>query len=90
MRLSRITELSERVEKLANEFVLAKKDNARLKRLLTVAESKIRKLVEPDSVPTNGGLPELVKQLERLKEERKMIKEKVEKMSAKLEKFYET
>lgn len=90
MRLSRITELSERVEKLANEFVLAKKDNARLKRLLAAAESKIRKLVEPENVPTNGGLPELVKQLERLKEERKMIKEKVEKMSAKLEKFYET
>ncbi len=89
MKLSRITELSERVEKLAKEFVQTKKDNARLKRMLAVAESKIKKLTDPEKTPTNGGLTELVKQIEKLKEERKMIKAKVEKMTAKLGKFYE-
>lgn len=89
MRSSRINELSERVEKLATEFVVAKKENARLKRLLSAAESKIKKMITAKDVPVNGGLTEVTKQLEKMKDERRMIKSKVEKMSARLDKFFE-
>ena len=89
MRSSKITELSARVEKLAKEFVGAKKENARLKRLLSAAESKIKKLMTSKDVPVNGGLTAVTKQLEKMKDERRMIKSKVEKMSARLDKFFE-
>lgn len=88
MKSSQIAELSKKVEKIAKEFVLTKKENVRLKRMLGVAESRIKKLTS-SGVPVNGGMTELVKQIERLKEERKMIKTRVEKMTSKLEKFYE-
>lgn len=89
MRSSKISELSERVEKLVTEFLTAKKENARLKRLLSAAESKIKKITTAKDVPVNGGLTAITKQLEKMKDERRMIKTKVEKMSAKLEKFFE-
>ncbi|MFQ5432944.1 MAG: hypothetical protein ACE5EN_10615 [Nitrospinota bacterium] len=89
MRSSRISELSERVEKLVKEFVAAKKENARLKRLLSAAESKIKKMTTAKDIPVNGGLTAVTKQLEKMKDERRMIKSKVEKMSARLDKFFE-
>ena len=89
MRSSKITELSERVEKLVKDFLATKKENARLKRLLSAAESKIKKMTSAEVVPVNGGLTAVTKQLEKMKNERRMIKSKVEKMSAKLEKFFE-
>lgn len=88
MKSSQIAELSKKVEKIAKEFVLTKKENVRLKRMLGVAEAKIKKLIAP-GVTVNGGMTALVKQIEKLKEERKMIKTRVEKMTSKLEKFYE-
>lgn len=89
MRSSKINELSERVEKLAKDFVVAKKENARLKRLLSGAESKIKKMTTAKDIPVNGSLTMLTKQLEKMKDERRMIKSKVEKMSSKLDKFFE-
>ncbi len=89
MRSSKISELSERVEKLVKDFLAAKKENARLKRLLSAAESTIKKMTTDNNVAVNGGLTAVTKQLEKMKNERRMIKSKVEKMSAKLEKFFE-
>jgi hypothetical protein len=77
------------VEKLAKDFVSTKKENARLKRLLLAAESKMKKMSATKDVPVNGGLTAVTKQLEKMKDERRMIKSKVEKMSTRLDKFFE-
>jgi hypothetical protein len=85
---SRIGELAAKVEKLSKGLVASAKENARLRRLLLSAESKIRELANAG----NGdglNMPEMSRQMEKMKNERKAIKEKVEKMALKLEKFYQ-
>lgn len=88
---SRITELSSRVERLSKDLVSANKDVARLRRLLLAAEAKIKELSVPGGNGNGEGanIMELTRQIEKFKLERKSIKDKVEKMSNKLEKFYQ-
>ncbi|MBI5178466.1 MAG: hypothetical protein HZA04_04330 [Nitrospinae bacterium] len=88
---SRITELSARVERLSKDLVAVNKDVARLRRLLLAAEAKIKELSAPGGNGNGEGanILELTRQVEKFKQERKTIKDKVEKMSAKLEKFYQ-
>ncbi|GMT43178.1 MAG: hypothetical protein IEMM0002_1589 [bacterium] len=85
---SHVNELAERVERFARELVYTRKENVRLKRLLAAAEIKIKKIVNPEGRGANGGILELTRRVERMKEERKMIKTKIEKMAIKLEQFY--
>lgn len=86
---SRIKELAEKAERLAKEHVACRRENARLKRLLLAAESKIREL-SLHGAPSDGpGITEITRQMEKMKQERKSIREKVEKMSVRLEKFFQ-
>ncbi len=87
---SRIGELAGKVENLSKDLVASAKENARLRRLLLSAENRIKEL--SSSGPHNGdgaGMMEITRQMEKMKSERKVIKEKVEKMALKLEKFYQ-
>jgi hypothetical protein len=85
---SRVKELSTKVEKLSKDFLSVTKENAKLKRLLHSAETMINGLAK--GVPAGNGGPgvqELTAQVEKLKQERKIIKEKVGKMAQTLEKL---
>ena len=87
---SRIKELSARVEKLSQELVSMANENARLRRLLQSAEKMIKDLSNGKS-SRNGfnGLRELSQQVDKLKQERKIIKEKLGKMALNLEKLHQ-
>ena len=86
---SRIMELSAKVGRLSKELVSAAKENARLKRLLASAETMIKEL--SSGVSSGNGAPnvrELTDHVEKLRHERKIIREKVSKMALMLEKLY--
>lgn len=86
---SKLKELAGKVERLSKEYVVCRRENARLKRLLLAAEVKIKNLSMPGASGAEGaGVMDLTRQVEKMKGERKVIKEKVEKMAARLEKFY--
>ncbi len=82
-----IDELKKKVDSLCGELISSKNETARLKRLLLAAENKVKKLSGKSE--TSGGILDLSRQIEKYKSERKVIKAKVEKMTSKLEKFYE-
>jgi outer membrane murein-binding lipoprotein Lpp len=86
---SRIKELSAKVEKLSADLVSTAKENVRLKRLLLSAETMIKEISNGAPSGNGGsGVRELTTQVEKLKNERKLIKDKVGKMTATLEKIY--
>ncbi len=86
---SKLKELAAKVERLSREYVVCRRENARLKRLLAGAEVKIKNLSLPGASSAEGAnVLELTRQVEKMKGERKAIKEKVEKMATRLEKFY--
>lgn len=85
---SRINELAAKVEKLSKEMVSATKENSRLKRLLNAAENMIKEMSGGAPSGNGGaGVRELTAQVEKLKGERKLIKDKVGKMASTLEKI---
>lgn len=86
---SRVMELSAKVEKLIGELSSTAKENARLRRLLASAEAMIKDL-SGGGRSGNGpaGVRELTDQVEKLRHERKIIREKVSKMAVMLEKVY--
>ncbi len=87
---SRMKELADKVERLSKEYVVVRRENARLKRLLLAAEAKIKELSFPGAASAEGAnVIDLTRQVEKMKAERKIIKEKVEKMANRLEKFYQ-
>jgi len=88
MQSSRINKLAEKVERLAQKLVSTRKENARLKKLLGAAEKRIKKSARPAGEDDNGSVPELTRRIEKMKQERKIIKAKIEKMAVRLEKFY--
>ncbi|MDH5542835.1 MAG: hypothetical protein OEY64_07720 [Nitrospinota bacterium] len=88
MKSKKFDELKKKVDWLCKELLESKKENGRLERLLLVAEGKIKKMSETGG-NGNGNVLDLTNQLEKLKNERKIIKTKVEKMASKLEQFYE-
>ena len=86
---SRITELSAKVEKMSKELVSSARENARLKRLLASAEAMIKEL--SSGAHSGDGAPnvrELTDNVDKLRHERKIIREKVSKLSLMLEKLY--
>jgi len=92
MRASKINELVEKVETLAADLISAKKENARLKRLLAAAEEQLSRISDPEAgsnASGNGDVTRLTRELGQMKEERKIIRAKVEKMAAQLDRFYE-
>ncbi len=89
MTESKLQELSAKVERLSKDYVVCRRENARLKRLLLGAEAKIKTLSQPGASSAEGAnVMDLTRQVEKMRGERKVIKEKVEKMAARLEKFY--
>jgi outer membrane murein-binding lipoprotein Lpp len=86
---SRVMELSAKVEKLSRELSSTAKENARLRRLLASAEAMIKD-ISGGARSGNGaaGVRELTDQVEKLRHERKIIREKVSKMAMMLEKVY--
>lgn len=89
MTESKMKELAAKVERLSAEYVTCRRENARLKRLLLAAETKIKNLSLPGASTAEGtNVLDLTRQVEKMKGERKLIKEKVEKMATRLEKFY--
>ncbi|MBI3793102.1 MAG: hypothetical protein HY280_00030 [Nitrospinae bacterium] len=81
-------ELSDKVEKLSKDYLSASKENAKLKRLLHSAEAMISGLSKGIPARSGGtGFQELTRQVEKMRHERKLIKEKVGKMSHALEKL---
>lgn len=90
MTESKLKELAGKVERLAKEYVVCRRENARLKRLLLAAEARIKELSLPGATSVEGtNVMDLTRQVEKMKGERKMIKEKVEKMATRLDKFYQ-
>lgn len=89
MTESKLKELAAKVERLAAEYVVCRRENSRLKRLLLSAETKIKNLSMPGASTAEGtNVMDLTRQVEKMKGERKVIKDKVEKMASRLEKFY--
>jgi outer membrane murein-binding lipoprotein Lpp len=86
---SRVKELATKVEKLSKELVSTTRENARLRRLLQAAETMIKDISNGTPSGNGGsGVRELTSQVEKLKRERKIIKDKVGKMAVTLEKVY--
>lgn len=79
--------LADKVERLADDLIKTHNENAKLKRMLDTAEVKIKKLSRVGGAGGDGILP-LNRQVEKMKNERRIIKAKVEKMVNKLSKFY--
>jgi len=87
MKPNTLKTLNSKVKELCTDLLATKKENKRLTRLLLAAEAKVKKLTNTNGLGKNNIL-DMSKKIEKLKNERKIIKSKVEKMVTKLDNFY--
>lgn len=88
MKSKKFDELKKKIEWIGKELIESKKENARLGRLLKTAGENLKKNPGGNGNSSDGSILDLTRQVEKLKSERRIIRTKVEKMTAKLDQFY--